>query len=211
MRPSLAIAAVLTLGAPPAAAAAAPITLTLDPGNGAPAGDGHGGEIELLSYSFGAALPATRVNKVDSWTIKQKVGRDPAGVDLGSWAKADGLDAAPASRHKPRGSNQMTMDDTAGAEKSGQATGKRQHMPLRTRSYSGGRGGAADDPYVLTGVSHSARLTVEGELPGCRVGRRYPSATLRDGARIHRLRDLTVSQCAGQSVTFTYTVTNPAP
>ena len=192
MRRSLTIAVFATLALPAAAVSpsAGPISLTLEPRPGSAAGDVRRDHIEIQSYSFGAALPAVRVNKVDGFSVKQKTAEASSGYDLGSWTKAEGLPSSSAPAHKPRGSNQMTMDDTAGAERSHQTP---------------------NGPYVLTGVQHPARLTVEANYPACRVGRRFPAATLRDGTKSYALRDLIVTQCAGKTVTFTYTVVNASP
>ena len=84
---------------------------------------------------------------------------------------------------------------------SGQATGKRTHMPLRSRMIY--------DQGLSPEESGPGTLTVAGRFPGCRVGARYPSATVSDGSVRFVIDGVTVAACpagAGptETVTFSY-------
>lgn len=71
---------------------------------------------------------------------------------------------------------------------SGQATGKRQHMPLRTRAHY-------DHPLG----KGSVWIRVSSPWAACRVGARYPSLELAGGGKTYRLQDVTVAACGGTS------------
>ena len=82
------------------------------------------------------------------------------------------------------GSDKVTV---GGAQtESGQATGKRQHMPLRARIY-----------YDQPQGGGPGELVVAGRLPGCAVGKRY------------ELKDVVISNCPTaegpkEEITFVY-------
>ena len=145
------------------------------------------------------------------------------GGAIGGWAN-DGSEAPAAARGA--GANQMRMDDTAGKEKARRGTrtvdanekitihggrtegdpdrpviiGSLPNPPSAPMQYN---------PKELT-ISKSnnwaARATplprgsvrVKTKLPwlACRVGTRYPALELVDGARRHRLEDVTVASCS---------------
>lgn len=67
---------------------------------------------------------------------------------------------------------------------SGQATGKRQHMPIRTRAY-----------YDQPRGKGSVWIRVGSPWAACRVGARYPSLRLAEGAQAYTLEDVTVVSC----------------
>ena len=77
---------------------------------------------------------------------------------------------------------------------SGQATGKRQHMPIRVRPY-----------YDQPRGEGSVWIRVSTPWAACRVGARYPSLSLSGGAKTYELEDVTVAGCgAGEEVAFNY-------
>jgi hypothetical protein len=84
---------------------------------------------------------------------------------------------------------------TVGANRteSGQATGKRQHMPLRTRMYY-------DEPQG----SGPGSLVIRGSLPGCSVGKRYGGMQFASGNKRYELTDAVISNCGAGAVTFAY-------
>ena len=174
----------------------------------AASGDGH---IEITSYSFGAS----RVSKVDGFSVKQGVERHRSDASAGKGA-----------------SNEISMDDSAGHEKmqpgggsasgigvkpvfvkswstsgdagsfpgrgldiatvdgqsaSGQATGKRMHKPLRMRmAYDAGS------------------VTLSGRFPGCRVGAAYPTAAIGHGDELYELQDVTVADCSSEGMSLNF-------
>ena len=75
-----------------------------------------------------------------------------------------------------------------GRTETGQATGKRQHMPLRTRAYF-------DAPLP----QGSVRVKVKMPWPACRVGATYPRLELAGGGKRYVLRDVTVASCGRAS------------
>lgn len=144
---------------------------------------GNKEEIEVLSYSFGSSQSG-RVSKVDSFTIKQGVKPAPApgGVQV---AVGDVTgDAATVG-----GSQSMTVG--SGQTESGQATGKRQHLPMRSRSYY--------DQNASPPAKGTVWVRVSSPWTACRVGTRYPSIELNTGAKRHVLQDVVVSSCGGSS------------
>ena len=91
---------------------------------------------------------------------------------------------------------------TAGGSQteSGQATGKRQHKPLRARIY-----------YDQPQGTGPGILSVKASLPGCTVGRRYGGMQFAGGGKTYRLRDVRVESCGGgtsaaptERITFVY-------
>jgi hypothetical protein len=67
---------------------------------------------------------------------------------------------------------------------SGQATGKRQHLPIRARTY-----------YDQAQGKGSVWIRVATQWAACRVGARYPSLRLAGGAHAYTLEDVTVASC----------------
>ena len=81
---------------------------------------------------------------------------------------------------------------------SGQATGKRQHMPLRARIY-----------YDQPQGGGPGELVVAGSLPGCAVGKRYGGMQFAASGKRYELKDVVISNCstaAGpkEEITFVY-------
>ena len=97
------------------------------------------------------------------------------------------------------GGVQVAAGDVDGdGRASGQATGKRQHLPIRARAYY-------DAPRAKGSV------TVRGQFPGCAVGARYPSIRLGNSARRYTLQDAVITSCgtvpgaaAMEEVSFNY-------
>ena len=128
-------------------------------------------------------------------------------IEIESWSWG----AADAAQHRAGGSNQISMDDTAGKEKlgdpdrpviagsvptppaSGEATGKRQPMPIRART-----------TYDKPQDEGSVWIRVSTPWAACRVGARYPSLSLGSGAKTYLLEDVTVASCGGGEVAVAY-------
>lgn len=165
---------------------------------------GRGGEIEIDSFAWGPRQS----------TAKLQPGGGGGGANKAEWSPP-----STASR-TGGGSSQMRMEDSPGSERrtsdvgasetitigsgrneSAQATGKRQHLPIRIRTYY-------DSPLP----SGSLRVKVKMPWLACEVGRKYPSLTLSDGTNSQVLHDVTVSSCEGggasegpeESITFVY-------
>jgi hypothetical protein len=162
--------------------------------------DGRVQQIQVSSWEWGAA----DASKVDSFTVKQGV-RPVASTGGGGVTVAAGdVDGDSRAAGKKPTSSQSTL--APGATKptaSGQATGKRQHMPLRTRAY-----------YDSPPPKGSLRVKVKFPWSACEVGRKYPSLELAGGDKRYLLEDVAVSNCGGaaagedvrelQEVTLTY-------
>jgi hypothetical protein len=97
-----------------------------------------------------------------------------------------------------RGANE-TISIGGGRTETGQATGKRQHLPIRARTYY-------DQQRLPVGSKLTVRVTkplAKGSVwvrvmtpwAACRVGARYPSLRLADGAQAYTLEDVTVASC----------------
>ena len=195
--------------------------------------------LEFKNQAGGAASAPLEVLGF-AWGDASAYELEPAFIK--SWSTSGDADA-PA--HRGGGSNQMTMDDTAGKKTaapaavshdlrtnvvartapppgsggdpdrplvagsvpnasspsvgadetitiggartetaSGQATGKRQHMPVRVRTY-----------YDQPQSKGSVWIRVATPWAACRVGARYPSLRLAEGARAYTLEDVTVASC----------------
>jgi len=174
--------AAFVLAAP---AAAAPAFLKLGGVDGSTkAKDNHKDEIEILSYTWGESQES-KVNKVDSFTVKQgavpsdsgeKGGTQDINIGVGeSLTPGGGVKPALAIGHEVQ-----SPRDTA----SGQATGKRMHKPLRiTRPLDQG----------------SVSLKLKSGWADCRVGMRLPSLEIGGGGQSYVLQDVTVASCGSAS------------
>lgn len=117
---------------------------------------------------------------------------------------------ARSSGHSMLGASESIT--VAGAQTQyGQATGKRQHMPLRSRVYydqsnAAGRSLAAIDGEPVQGAG---TLTVSGGFTGCQVGARYAGMQFAAAGKRYELEDVVISNCptaAGprEEITFVY-------
>lgn len=119
---------------------------------------------------------------------------------------------AGAAGHSAVGASETITVGSARTE-SGQATGKRQHMPLRSRVYydqspAAGRGLdiAAIDGHPVQGAG---TITVSGDFTGCEVGARYGGMQFAAAGKRYELKDVVISNCptaAGppEEITFVY-------
>ena len=80
-----------------------------------------------------------------------------------------------------------------GSQTEAQATGKRQHMPLRTRMY-----------YDTPQGTGPGTLVVKGSVPGCAVGKRYAGMQFASGNKRYELKDAVISNCAPGVVELRY-------
>ena len=205
------LAACLAALAASSAAAAPPtggkeevyFTITLTDAMPMGSNDGRLQSFEIKEWSF------DKVSKVDSFTIKQGV--KPVGTADMTMKRGTGPSAAPApggvavasgdvndSAATGVGASQ-TITVGSGQAESAQATGKRQHMPLRMRQYYD----QAPPP------SGSFRVKVRYPWSDCRVGAHYPSLTLNGGGKSYLLQDVQVADCGDSAaptgqITFVY-------
>jgi len=166
-------------------AAAGPAFLKLGTATGdTSAKDPHGGQIEVESWSWGST---------------------GSGADLGSWAKADGLDVAPSA------DSDMVMK---GQKISQNAPAPRRYVPGNTK-YSNvklARSGSSARPAekrqhgwaTVSKPLDRGAVMVKGKLPGCTVGAAYPDAVLLTAEARYELSDLVISGCAMDSVSLNY-------
>jgi hypothetical protein len=150
----------------------------------------------LLVIRYAHDAPAAKVNKVEALTIKQKV------VEGAAPRANDRLrNAGPKDGWKAEGGVTVAAGDVTGdgAAASGQATGKRQHRPIRLRTY------AAPLP------RGSLLIRLAQPWPACSVGDRFNGAYLTIGAsHRYRLDGATVVGCSDRAVAINYaTVARP--
>ena len=179
-----------------------------------PIGGGHGsGKVNLhdISISRASGDMVLKGSKISENAPAPGGGVRVAGGDVDGDGRAD-----------VGASKTVTV---GGSRSAGQATGKRQHKPLRYRAYtdtstSAGGGDFTRDgkasgmtPYFnpkelgvdkpIPWKSHtqkqplqSGSLIVRGKFPGCAVGTRYPTLTLVGKGQRYVLHDAVVTSCA---------------
>ncbi len=140
--------------------------------------DKHKDQIEILSWSWGTTRAGRKGGNVEyEWKVEEgeSASPRPGGVRVAAGdVNGDGRASIGGSETQTIGANRSA---------SGQATGKRHHLPLRARTYA-----APPD-------RGSVRIKVKYPWVGCKVGARYPDITLGDDANSHRLQDVTVASC----------------
>lgn len=107
-------------------------------------------------------------------------------------------------------SEKMTVDGGRTETASGQATGKRQHMPIRSRTYVNQTAAPAEKrQHGWNSVSKpldrgAIRVKVKFPWVDCRVGTRFPAALLENATGTHELTDVTVASCTQDSFALNY-------
>lgn len=169
------LAAAIAALATASAAAGGPAVLTLG-------SEGVGGTPQ------GAKGDKPRIAVIELMAFEWGSGADS--VNLGSWAKADGLAVnwdTPGSAARVSKVDSLSVKQNAAGQPtvSGLATGKRQHKPftLATPLDKG-----------------SVWIRVASPWADCRPGARYPSLSIAEGARTYRLLSVTVSGCGRSAV-----------
>ena len=172
-----------------------------------------------LALPLIAAAPARIDNEGYAYLTDALMGSHSTG-SKGQQIKLQSFQWAAPDVQGSGGANQMVMNDTPGAEasghsmlgasdkvtaggsqtESGQATGKRQHKPLRARMY-----------YDVPQGTGPGILSVKASLPGCTVGKRYGGMQFAGGGKTYRLQDVRVESCGGgtsaaptERITFVY-------
>ena len=204
IRAGLAFAVII--GAAPAQAGSSDYFLKLEGVDGESKDKGHKEEIEILSYSWGASRVSD--GQADALTdgllIIRYMNAPAAGAAGGGGGAAGGMGAGKVNMQDlsvMRGPRQTTSADgtpaATGTEKfgavggmhrdssSGQATGKRQHKPIRARGY-----------YDSSPPLAAGSLTIAGKFPGCKVGARYPELTFAGRGKRFGLQDAIITSCA---------------
>ena len=160
-------AALVALAA--SSAAAGPAYLKFEPikgdSNAAPAR----GDIEVLSYSWGQPQAAGRVSKVDSFTVKQGVKPEQGGEKGGTEDINIGV-------------GELQENAARAGSGGGQGSGKVSVHDISTNS-------------AKPAAKGTVWVRVASPWAGCRVGDRYPSITLSEGAKSHVLHDVSVANC----------------
>lgn len=220
--------------AAPAPALAGPAYIKLGGVEGESSEKGHEGEIEILSWSWGASNSAGHGTGGSMGAGKVVVNdvilptTGPA-RDHGHASDASAGKAAPpaAVSHdlrtnvvarksigKPKIGEATTDLAASGGSgvasprdsASGLATGKRQHKPHMHSAPMGDQAATLAAPPA----QGSVRVTSRSPWLACRVGARYPELRLGADGRVYRMSDVTVSSCGGgsaqaaESISFSY-------
>jgi hypothetical protein len=156
----------------------------------AEAGDRHQQRIEIQSWSWGAAGAAQhRAIGANQIGMDDTAGKEKSASSFGEWvADVERPQAASGDPDRP-----VIAGSVPTPPASGQATGKRQHMPIRT-------GPNYDKPQG----EGSVWIRVSTPWSACRVGARYPSLSLGGGAKAYVLEDVTVAGCGAGEVALAY-------
>ncbi|HEV2044828.1 MAG TPA: hypothetical protein VGR05_09135 [Sphingomicrobium sp.] len=210
MRPflTLTMCAYLAVAAAPALAVQSNYFIKLD-GMDVPAAADRDKHIEISSWQWGATQAKGKVEH--EWKVEEgeSAPPPPGTAKFGAVAGAHRDDSI-------GGSKKMTVDGGRTETASGQATGKRQHKPLRTRAYVDQSAPAGEtarfNPKEISvakrvawqGVSQpldrgAVRVKVKLPWVGCRVGAHYPALMLGGGAQRYELQDAIVTSCGARS------------
>jgi type VI protein secretion system component Hcp len=205
---ALAAAALTAFAATSAAAAGANLFLKFNDSTRSDIAKG-GGQIEIESYSWGAARTAAQGKVEHEWKVEEgeSAPPPPGGVSVA----AGDVDGDSRAAKKPR-TTVKTLAPGATKPTTGQATGdpdqpvltgnvpnasaaKRQHRPVTiTKEWD------ASTPQLAKPLEKgSVWVRVATPWTACRVGARYPSLELGDGTKRHVLQDVTVASCGGSS------------
>lgn len=162
----------------------------------------HKGEIEIQSFSWGASrvsdgsydaltdgllliryMSAVPASGAAGGGAAGKVSMQDISVMRGprQTAATDGVKVAAGDLDGDGRADIVAPRDAA----SGQATGKRQHKPIRMRGY-----------YDSAAPLAAGSLTIAGQFPGCTVGKRYPKLTLAGRGKRFGLQDAIITSCA---------------
>ena len=168
--------AIVALATSSAAAFSGEVFVKLPPGS---SGGGKAEDIQVQSYQWGNSQVG-RVSKIDGFTIKQ--GMSPAEGGEKGGTEDINIGVGELQEAAPSGGVRVASGDIDGdtSAASGLPTGKRQHKPMTvTKPLDKG----------------TVWIRVASPWANCRVGARYPSITLADGAKSHVLQDVRVASC----------------
>jgi len=158
--------------------------------------------IEVLSYSFGNPRQG-RVGKVDGFAVKQGVKQDPN--RYGEWI----ADVERPAEAKAGGSNEIRMEDRAGAEAKERQAGSLETIADREKETAGFQGRGLDIARVDGQMAHppgkgSVWVRVASPWASCRVGDRYSSMELVGGRQSYVFQYAVVTACSESEVSFAY-------
>ena len=145
--------------------------------------DGRVQQLQVVSFDWGGA--AARVNKVDSFTVKQKV--------------------------KPAGTSDLTLKRGTSAGAAGglgkdlQAQDRMGNAPSSTGIGAGIGGWANDGDEAAPPPSGTLRVKVRFPWLACEEGKFYPQLVMGSPVKTtYILSDATVTGCSNEAVTFSY-------
>ena len=169
---ALALACALCVPVVAAPAVRGEVFIRLPAGASAARAGGHGEQIDVHSFSWRAAQPGSG--------SPAKSGRGSSDIIM---------KGSKIGENAPRGGgiNEMSMDDSAGKEKTQAGAGEWIADVERPQS-SGG----------------SVWIRVAMPWTGCRAGTRYPNIELGDGAVSYQLRDVVVTRCTAGGASLNY-------
>lgn len=171
----------------------------------------------VYGHGTGGGMATGRVNKIDSFTVKQGSAAGPApggafpGVD-GLKSEVEVAESAPAP--KPPNPSDVTLKRgtasvppelpvMAGSVEpgaSGMPAGKRQHGWVTVTKDAGAK--TVVFPHPLE--RGSARVKVRFPWLDCAVGDRYPEASLEGAGMRYELKDVTITSCATEQISLNY-------
>ena len=212
------LAAALAALASTSAAAGGPALLTLgtESGGGPQAAASDKPRIavlELMAFEWGTAADSINLGswaKADGLAVSWDVpGSASRGLDAGM-KRLEAQDRLGDAARSSGGSNRMAMDDSAGREKlqpgGGSSGAGASGLPTGKRQHK---------PFSLATPLDKGSVWIRVASPwaDCRVGKRYPSLAISDGTRNYRLLGATVAGCGRtaaaadrpvEEVAFTY-------
>jgi type VI secretion system (T6SS) effector Hcp len=175
-RVSAAIALCFALTAAPAVAGG---FLRLGGAGPAAAQGGHGGEIEIESFSWGSTQTQQGPAFVKSWSSSGDADDGPVEAPPGAGADANESVTVGGPRTEGRRSA------------SGLATGKRQHKPMTIIKEMDMSSPGLAKPLP----KGSVWIRVSSPWAGCRVGDRYPEVEFGTPGKVYTLSDVVITSC----------------
>ena len=198
--------------------------IKLPPIEGETSDDKHKGEIEILSYSWGATQTSHGTGAGGMGAGKVSM-QDISAPSATSGAKAKGEKGGTEDINigvgelQETGEAEITLKGNAGTGAAGKRTPPTVTLKRGTSAAAGGVQVAAGDvtgdsspaasglptgkrqhkPLMLSAPLAAGSVTVRGKFPSCTVGTRYPSLELGAGAARYTLQDVVITSCGGDA------------